>query len=376
MQEPYTELKPGEEKQGTAQAATGGETPALSRQTVSGPHPSRESEARQTPAEEPARVKPTPVELCFSLWVKGFLNGALSINIILGTVSFIGLAIILGYLYGTAEPVESGGATRRSPQQQFLVNLMTLLAAFGTFSFISTASLAVMASVRFMFLRFSVIGVMVVIAGVAVYLLLSFQVLPYIAGLDAPTRYGIIAASVILAMVLVVLGTGAKHALSDREGERKRAPRVGIKVALAGFFSGQWVPGLREDVEKIHRRNKEEEEVYKKVSTSPLNYVPRADIAGDFKAWNDATKLLLTVLTGLTVLASLFSNGNSTLEQTIKIIALLSLLVPGLACAYMEAFKRQCERQWLIVEEISKRAAPGNDSQKATHDELKGSDVG
>ena len=83
-----------------------------------------------------------------------------------------------------------------------------------------------------------------------------------------------------------------------------------------------------------------------KGASEVANHVLPTDIGGDFKAWNDAMKLLITILTGLTIISSLFTNGNGIWDQAIKILMLFFLLVPALSCAYMESFRRQCERHW------------------------------
>lgn len=310
-------------------------------------HFAQEAEVRTTPLVVIAKSTSTPTELCFSLWVKGFVNAALSISIILSLWAMSVVAIIL--IMGESFKLDTGRP--KSLREQFLINSVTLHMAVATFSLISTGVLAVLAVLRSVFIRFSIIGAIPALIGVIAYFSLSPVFISFVEKQDQSYRYGVIS-SFIVAMITVIIGVaGLRYNGPEENKKRKSKPRD--KLTVRKFFSGQWTRDLHEEVKKIYRRNKEVEEDNKQ-SSSISHCIPRADITGDFKAWNDATKLLLTIATGLTVVAALFSNGNSLLEQAIRIIALLFLLVPGLSCAYMEAFRRQCERQWLIVDEMSK----------------------
>jgi hypothetical protein len=279
------------------------------------------------------KMKPvyTPTQLCFSLWLRGFVNAALTIYITLSVLSLFGLGL--------------GAILNKYLNEHFLFNLTTLLLGVVTFSAISTGFIALLVGLRYFYIRFSIMGLIAALIVLPGYMSLGSALISFVEKQDWKAQAGIIAISVVILLVIIGSVAGIKNAQTGKNKENK--PRQ--KMTPRDFISWHWLPSLHEDVKEIYLCNKKLEPGEGEASNVCCT-APPANIGSDFKAWNDATKLLITIMTGLTVILAIFSGGNSQSEHVLKIIALLFLLVPGLCCAYMEAFRRQCERQWHILE--------------------------
>jgi hypothetical protein len=324
------ELKPDLEERAAAHAEAAGQTVAEFLERLVEQNLPEEGDVPRAPGREEAKRSFTPTQLSFSLWLRGFVNAALSINIILSCASFVGVAAAVLFRGQMTGP--------------FQANLLTLSFAVATFSPISTGAVALAAGLRYLFTRFSIIITLGALTGFVAYMHYAIKFISYVEEQDWKSQAGIVAAIGLTFITALIAVIGLK--LNDAEKNKEKRPRH--RLTLRDFLSWRWSANLYEDVKEVYAASKALERDLKASPGVPRHSAP-ADIAGDFKAWNDATKLLITIATGLTVVSALFSNGDDILERAIRIIALLFLLVPALSCAYMEAFRRQCERQWQVL---------------------------
>jgi hypothetical protein len=324
------ELKSELESRAAARAKTAGLTVAEFLENLIERNLPEESSASQTTLSAKAKDKLTPTQLSFSLWLRGFVNAALTINIILSLSCVAGALVTVLF--------------RDQVPSRLLSGIVTLSFAVATFSPLSAGAIALLAGLRHLYTRFSAIVVITAVAGSAAYVILGTLLISLVQRQDWKAQAGILAAFVLAFVTGVIAFLGIRF--SDMEKFNEVEPRQ--KLTVRDFLSWRWYPNMDEDVKEIYNISKglkPDQTGSPQVARQSLPI----DIGSDFKAWNDVAKLLITIATGLTVISALFSGGNNVLEQAIRLIALLFLLVPGLSCAYMEAFKRQCERQWQML---------------------------
>jgi len=321
------ELKPDVERRVAAHAAAAGRTVAEYLEGLIERNLPEGCAAQQTTQSEEAKGNFTPLQLSFSLWLRDFVNAALTIDIIISVACMLGL--VAAFL------------TRNQMSVQILYGLMTLALALATFSHIATAALAVLSGLRHAYARYRLKGVIAAVMVGAAYLALGCLLIDSLLNQDLKSRLAIMGAIVLTLMSGAVATWGIIN--SDPQKYRRSRPRR--KLTRDDFLSLRWNPNLHEDVKEVYVASKAASRGLKGAS-EVANHVLPTDIGGDFKAWHDAMKLLITILTGLTIISSLFTNGNGIWDQAIKILMLFFLLVPALSCAYMESFRRQCERHW------------------------------
>lgn len=271
----------------------------------------------------------TPHQLSFSLWLSGLVNAALSINIIISVMCMFGL----GAAFFAKNQMSPRG----------LSGLVTLSLGLATFSQVGTAVIALLSGLRYVYARYRLKGAGATILMAAVYGVLGSYSANLLLSQDPKSLLGIVAAFVLTLVSGAVAVWGIRN--SDPQKYRQSKPRRKLKVH--DFLSWRWNPNLYEDVKEVYAASKAAAAALKdspKVTHHALA-LP-TDIGADFKAWNDALKLLITILTGLAIISSLFTDGDDVWDQAVKIVMLLILLVPALSCAYMEGYRRQCERHW------------------------------
>lgn len=294
----------------------------------------------------------TPLQLCFSLWKSGFVGAALNISFMSLALPFVVLIFLLA-LDWSASPSPA-------PPDQLGAHVK-FSAALPTW-FICSAVLVVFISVvhgMYVRLKLWLIVVALLFLGSVPPLL---SVLSWVTQLELKVQvylwviYFVFCAAVPKIRKLLERDVSEVSSAPTRSHRRSlkesiRAWRGAIPAWLDDLVSGRWVPNIHERVKEIYRSNEDLRSQIK--SPSPPVDTRLADIGSDFKAWNDATKLLISILAGLAVISAIFRDERVPYEEAFKILWVLFLLVPALSCVYMEAFRRQCEREWKIIEESS-----------------------
>lgn len=269
----------------------------------------------------------TPLQLSFSLWLRGFVNAALSINIVISMMCLIGLGAAL--------------FSKNRMSEQLLSGLATLSLGLATFSQVGAAAIALLSGLRYVYTRFRLKGTVVAIIAAAAYGALGAYLVNLLLKEDLKSLLGIMAAF----FLTLISGVVAMWGIINSDPQKYRRPKPLRKLTLDDLVSWRWNRNLYEDVKEVYAASKAAAAALKGSSEVTHHILP-TDISGDFKAWNDAVKLLLTILTGLTIISSLFTDGKGVWDLAFRIVMLLILLVPALSCVYMEGFRRQCERYW------------------------------
>lgn len=324
----HTELKP-EERRPAAHAEVAGGSSANVPEGPVEPTLPEERGATQAPRPEKTRGNFTPLQLSFSLWLSGLVNAAFSINIIISVMCMFGLGVAFFAKNQMAPRPFSG--------------LVTLSLGLATFSQVGTAVVALLSGLRYVYARYRLKGVTATILVAAVYAVLGSYSVNLLLSQDPKSLMGITVAFALTLANGAVAVWGIRN--SDPQKYRQSKPRH--KLTVHDFLTWRWNPNLHEDVNEVYASSKAAAAALKGSSevTRRALALP-TDIAGDFKAWNDALKLFITILTGLGIISSLFTEGNGVWDQAVRIVMLLTLLVPALSCVYMEGYRRQCERHW------------------------------
>lgn len=289
-----------------------------------------------------------PLELCFSLWFQGFCFAAVNISMALAALFVLfALCVALSVAFG----MDVG-----SNEDGFV--LFMLLAVTFAAGFFSLAPIGLVAVLRYSFIHFSVIGPTGVVGALVIYTILYSKFMKQKPGIKA----AIIAVLAILMIqagfVSWMLSPYVNSVKKSKESRSRRNPLAWavavitwLRIRLHNWLSGQWVAGLYKEVEKVYLSNKEWEIAAAKDPSKTTDIFP-ADIGGDFKAWNDATRLLIAIAAGLAVVFNAWGGSGERpgLADVFKISWVLFLLVPTLSCVYMDIFKRRCERAWKAIE--------------------------
>jgi len=273
----------------------------------------------------------TPLQLSFSLWLRGFVNAALSINIVISVVCLLGLGVAFFSKNRTSEHLLSG--------------LITLSLGLATFSQVGSAAIALPSGLRYVYARFRLQGTAVAVIAATAYGALGSYLVNLLLKEDLKSLLGITAAFVLT----LISGAVAMWGIVNSDPQKYRRPKPLRKLTLDDLISWRWNRNLYEDVKEVYAASKAAAAALKGSSEVTHTALP-TDISGDFKAWNDAVKLLITILTGLTIISSLFTDGKGVWDLAFRIVMLLILLVPTLSCVYMEGFRRQCERFWQAID--------------------------
>lgn len=292
--------------------------------------PERLGATQASRPEKPGRNF-TPLQLSFSLWLRGFVNAALSINIVISVMCMFGLGVAL--------------FSKNRMSEQLLSGLVTLSLGLATFSQVGAAAVALLSGLRYVYARFRLKGTALAIIAATAYGALGSYLVNLLLKEDLKSLLGITAAFLLTLMSGAVAAWGIVN--SDPQQYRRTKPNR--KLTLDDLISWRWHRNLYEDVKEVYAASKAAPATLKGSSEVTHPALP-TDVGGDFKAWNDAVKLVITILTGLTIISSLFTDGNGVWDQAFKIVILLILLVPALSCAYMEGFRRQCERYWQAID--------------------------
>jgi hypothetical protein len=273
----------------------------------------------------------TPIQLSFSLWLRGFVNAALSINIIISIMCLFGLGVAF--------------FSKNRMSEQLLSGLVTLSLGLATFSQVGAAAIALLSGLRYVYARFRLKGTAMAIIAAAAYGALGSYLVNLLLKEDLKPLLGITAAFVLT----LISGVVATWGIRNSDPQKYLRPKPLRKLTLDDLISWRWNQNLYEDVKEVYSASKAAAAALKGSSEVTHTALP-TDIGGDFKAWNDAAKLFITILTGLTIISSLFTDGKGVWDLAFRIVMLLILLVPALGCAYMEGFRRQCERYWQAID--------------------------
>lgn len=297
-----------------------------------------------------------PVQLCLSLWADGFLNAAF---LICFTLDWLLPSAVLILQKTLREPPLSETAVR---------GLLTLTFGVCVFGFISAVLIALLIVLRGAFIRFSSSGFsLIVLPSILVCIFLVARVSSHmevwLMNLSAVNKFATITLSLVLMSLVLVLKWASNAGRRSGIEQGSLRPRIvsswwarfritisWVNRVLMNYVTGCWVPDLQERVTRIRERNDAVRSTAS-ASLADAGNMHTADISADFKAWTDTTKLFLTVATGFSVALAVLDDGtNPHQREALRISAVLFVLVPGLACAYMEVFKRQCERCWKTME--------------------------
>src|SRR5947209_990696 len=180
------ELKPDVERRVAAQAAAAGRTVAEYLEGLIERNLPEGCAAQQTTQPEEAKGNFTPLQLSFSLWLRDFVNAALTIDIIISVACMLGL--VAAFL------------TRNQMSVQILYGLMTLALALATFSHIATAALAVLSGLRHAYARYRLKGVIAAVMVGAAYLALGCLLIDSLLNQDLKSRLAIMGAIVLTLM--------------------------------------------------------------------------------------------------------------------------------------------------------------------------------
>lgn len=286
-------------------------------------------ERSQPQASRPSKAANifTPLQMSFSLWLRGFVNAALNINTFISVMCMAGFAV--AYMLRNRLPAPA------------LSGIVTLSFGLATFSQVGAFAVALLSALRYMYARFSLPVAAAGTVGLIFYVVSGYKIVDVVQRQDWKSVLGIVAAFFLTVMSGVVAAWGVRNSDPAKTGRAKK----GRRLTWRDYLSWRWNPNLHEEVKEVYAASKAAELKLKAASEVTHSVLP-TDIGGDFKAWNDTAKLLITILTGLTVISSLFGDGSGAWEQAFRIIMPLILLVPALSCAYMEGFRRQCERHW------------------------------
>lgn len=321
------ELKPEVNRRAAAHAEEAGRTGAdLPKGRIERTLPEERGVTRASRSEKTGGNF-TPLQLSFSLWLSGLVNAALSINIFISVMCAFGLGI--AFFAKSRMPAQSG--------------LATLSLGLATFSQVGTAIVALLSGLRYVYARYRLRGAAVAVIVATVYGTLGSYLVNLLLRQDLNSFLG------ITAVIILTLMSGAVAAWGIRNGDPQKYPqsKPRRKLTLHDFLSWRWNPNLHDDVKEVYAASRAAATALKGSSeVTPHSLALPTDIGGDFKAWNDALKLLITILTGLTIISSLFTDGKGVWDQAFRIVMILVLLVPALSCVYMEGFRRQCERHW------------------------------
>lgn len=299
-----------------------------------------------------AKKQLTPTQECFNLWGRGFFYAAVIILLIVNVLYIISY-LYLGYTFGL--PFDE---TLRE-QKAWFVFLTLIRGAAISYVFVLPI-LVLLAIIRYTF-RTSVLGPFFILIVFFTYLWAYERVEAWFVR-QSTTRQGWIWVCVgIVGFLCFLIGTGweTKHTRDSKISDRRVSIRglyawiKSVPDLLRDWISGRWA---LESVRKIYDSNNDSS------SVNGAN-TPLANITNDFKAWTDATKLLLTIMTGLTTVLVLFSE-DATMQTALKTIGNIFLLVPALCCVYMEIFRRQCERQWETLQGKKPEARLDDTNQK------------
>jgi hypothetical protein len=297
----------------------------------------------------PAEDAPSPARLCLSLWLEGFLNAGYYITVLL-------LYWLLAYslLWGNDNSLRTGFSALQSGV--LVTSVMTL-----TF-------MLLMFALRWLYNRWPRLGTALILAFPLEIKALSWgyeAAAGWFYSLSEKVQWGLLVTLSIVLFLLVV----AKELTDERTPKNGVHSPNGTQVAghlpriwnalqtvpsgLRHLFRGNWTPDLRNRIKIIYDANE-------KLKPRGFDGVNKslADIANDFKAWNDAAKFLIAVSGGLAVVLSVF-HSDADVQVALRILLALFLLVPGLSCVYMEVFRRRCERIWKSLEEGA--ASPNGD---------------
>lgn len=291
----------------------------------------------------------TPLQLCFSLWKSGFVRAAFCIGYMFAALAF-GFPIFLLALFFLGYP-------QPAPRDQ-LGLLVKFVGGLGMLSVFCAYFVGFISIVHDVYVH---LKLWVIVAAlfflIFIHSFLSF--LPWFLQLKQNVQICILGTLVLVFAAVPNVKELLKKDVSEESSALMRSrgePRswIGtIRTWLDNLLSGRWVPNIDERVKEIYHSN----ENLRSQIESPNPPVDKSlvSIASDFKAWNDATKLFISILVGLAVIFAMFNDERrGPYGEILKIFWVLFLLVPALSCVYMESFRRRCEREWEIIDGSAK----------------------